>query len=169
MNALDNSVVAAICHIPDLTDEEIGELVSKIEDPQTKTACRAISGQVNVEELTEDQVRLVLDIQEKRLSKIRRVRDEQIALRRKGLTSSLGQRMIDKYERGEISYETLLVYGVSGTLPDRKVLADMTDRERQDWWDTRMTMRFGVTWREITPIKNPFKPSPKANWKKEGF
>ena len=82
------------------------------------------------------------------------------------------------HERGLISDETMLLYGMSGDLPDRSSYFALSEEERQFIWVERMERRFGPNWRErfergrfrLPPLlQRRIEQMGLHNWLKEGF
>ena len=83
--------------------------------------------------------------------------------------------VIRMHERGQISDEALLLYGISGDLPEIHVLRDMTPRQRVAMWSERLDDRLGDDWRERLHRRGFTLPTflriveQTHNWLKEGF
>ena len=83
--------------------------------------------------------------------------------------------VIRMHERGQISDEALLLYGISGDLPELHVIMDMTPRQRVAMWSERLDDRLGQDWRERLRRRGLTLPTflqmveKNHNWLKEGF
>lgn len=82
--------------------------------------------------------------------------------------------VIRMYERGQISDEALLLYGLSGELPERNAIKEMTPRQRVALWSERLDDRLGNNWRERLHRRGFSLPTflkmvEAHNWLKEGF
>jgi hypothetical protein len=61
---------------------------------------------------------------------------------------SISETMFEMHQNGEISDEALLLYGMSGEVPDPKWLCNLEDHEREKFWNKKMSKRLGENWRE---------------------
>ena len=61
---------------------------------------------------------------------------------------SLSETMVKMHEKGEISDEILLLYGMSGDLPDPEWLRTLEDHELDKFWNKKMSKQLGENWRE---------------------
>lgn len=87
---------------------------------------------------------------------------------------NLSETMLKMHEKGEISDEILLLYGMSGDLPTKERYQSLEDHEKTQYWSTRMEQRLGPNWRERFDslpallkrvVSNRLIPS----WLKDGF
>ena len=120
--------------------------------------------------MNEDQQRTYLEFQRWSRDRTQRVRNEQIAARRQNVNTRLRDRMIQMHSDGSITDEFLLLYAVSGPLPQQGFISD---REKQLWWEQRVESNLGVEWRTYLGTRADFMKMPKqnlkVNWAKEGF
>jgi hypothetical protein len=86
--------------------------------------------------------------------------------------------MVQLHERGAISNEMMLLYGVSGDMPEREAYLAMTPAEKEALWSDRMEQRLGPNWRERfrqrqfslpTFLQKGVARYFTHNWLKEGF
>lgn len=74
----------------------------------------------------------------------------------------------------DASNEMLLLYGISGVLPDLGKYMEMTPRQRATMWSERLEDRLGQNWRERFRRRGFTLPAflqltEHHNWLKEGF
>jgi hypothetical protein len=79
--------------------------------------------------------------------------------------------MIKLRDRGVISDEVLLLYGMSGELPDRQRYVKMSQDEGRAFWEKRFNDKLGENWQEhIVQLPAIFgRKGLGTNWLKEGF
>lgn len=80
------------------------------------------------------------------------------------------------HQSGKIGDVGLMMFGISGTLPDPDAYKRMNNAEKQAIWKPRLTSRLGTEWRENLNQPNAKIPVfdnrydyTKVNWLKEGF
>lgn len=56
--------------------------------------------------------------------------------------------MLRMHEQGQISDQILLLYGMSGDLPDQENYRTLQEHERHNFWSARMEKNLGPNWRE---------------------
>ena len=88
------------------------------------------------------------------------------------------ERMSTFHESGVISDEIMVLYGVSGDMPDRDAYRSMSPEAREALWTERMERKLGVNWRErfrrrqfVLPtfLQKGVAEYFTHNWLKEGF
>lgn len=84
--------------------------------------------------------------------------------------------ILERHDDGLISNEALMLYGISGPLPEIHEYRNMTPRQREDWWSERLESRLGQNWRERFHRRGYALPAflrmverSTHNWLKEGF
>lgn len=91
---------------------------------------------------------------------------------------TMGLKMIQLHEQGLISDQVLLMYGISGDLPERDAYNTMSSEEKERLWHERIKSRLGPNWMERfsgrnlpLPIfpKRRFETRPLISWKHDGF
>jgi len=90
------------------------------------------------------------------------------------LTTTLRDKIVKLHRKGELSDEFLKLYAVSGPAPEQDEFENMSLRERDDFWRSRVEDNLGHDWKEILgPMKSFFirtqQHRPKPNWFLEGF
>jgi hypothetical protein len=182
ISPLDASIIAVICKYPDMSDEELHRYMDRLENPANKNLCLALLGRINPDTLDENAQQELEEIKGWHLSGVLRRRNEQINARHNNRETQMSQKMISMRERGLISEETLILYGISGPIPERHPTRDReyTHEEKLAELHGRMERRFGIRWRERfsrlpawLAIEDPSWFSQhnlgKVNWMKEGF
>jgi len=171
----DTSILAMFSRHPNLSDSEIDENINKIDHPENKLICQALLGKIKPTELTEDQENVYWEVKEWSSNRTCQIRNEQILSRRRNQSNKLRDKMIDLYERGKISNEVLMLYAMSGSLPDALEYNKLKPEQKQDFWLNRIEERLEnpnrVSLREFRGNVRKwlnFKDR-KVNWKKEGF
>jgi len=56
-------------------------------------------------------------------------------------------RMLELHEQGVISDQVMMLYGISGDLPERNFYDGLTPDEKRELWAERMERRLGENWR----------------------
>ena len=87
---------------------------------------------------------------------------------------TLAETMFRMHEEGQISDRVLLLYGMSGDLPDQETYQGLADYERSAFWSTRMEQNLGPNWRERFDSLPPLLKRIVSNrlipqWIKDGF
>lgn len=79
------------------------------------------------------------------------------------------------HRNGSISDAMLLIYGISGDMPDVENYSQLTTEQKNTIWGDRMKRRFGPNWIQRFENRSLVLPVVKkvekfsTNWKKEGF
>lgn len=162
---------------PSIPKEEADYWISKIENLENKPICEAILGRINENELIDDAKIVFKQFQTWSQNKTRRIREEQQTARRIQRETQLALKLNKLYEKGVIGEETLILYGISGDLPDRNTYIELNFEEKQKLWSERMENRFGPNWRERFNTNNPRLPFfvkkvyefNYTNWNTDGF
>lgn len=84
----------------------------------------------------------------------------------------IAKKIAQLHSTGKISDEIMLLYGISGDLPDRREFNQLSDQEKLNFWEERLQNRFGSTWRsEVRNIPEFLKEIRKIDhkWANEGF
>jgi len=178
----DASVIAVICKYPDMSDEDLHRYMDLLENPANKKLVLALLGRINPDTLDENAQQELEEIKGWHLAGVLRRRNEQINARYQNRETRMAQKMLSMRERGVISEETLILYGISGPIPERHPTRDReyTHEEKLAELHGRMERRFGIRWRERfsrlpewLAIEDPswFRKHDlgKVNWMKDGF
>ena len=79
-------------------------------------------------------------------------------------------KMIKLHQKGAISDNTLMMFGISGELPEQLVYEKLTRDEKQKFWEKRLEDNFGSQWkRHINKLPALFREIESPDWLKEGF
>lgn len=146
ISANDRSIIAVICKYHDISDSELELLLSKLA-PQAKKLMLAALGRLDRQDLTEEELITVNEIIHWQIETTRRTRDDEIKARRANKETRLAVKMKDLHTRGKISDEVLMLYGISGPLPERRPPQELTEEEKQ-MLRNRITDRLGIHWTE---------------------
>lgn len=187
----DTTILAALSRFPGMPTGEADDLIARIENEQNKPICLAVIGRLDKEELEPDARQTFDEFQRWSVDRTRRTRNEQWTARRSRKETRLALKLNSMYERGMIPHEALLMYGISGDMPDYPAYREMSPEEKEAIWAERMEDRFGPNWRE--QMDTPDSPLPrflrerggisvreyrdltesdflsKPNWKRDGF
>lgn len=91
-------------------------------------------------------------------------------LREKPRPKQSGQRIVDLYHQGLISKDMLMLYSVSGDMPDQFQYRGLTVAQKQEFWEKRMESRIGPEFRDILELPKAFIITPDTTyWLIEGF
>jgi len=171
----DRSIIGAICHYPDMKKIEKEGMIKKLHDRRLVNIVSALAGLKTLEELSTSERNQLIEMETWRNSKRDRLRNEEIHARRNSSEPSpFARKLLDLRSRGQVTEETLILYGVSGDLPVRRTYNQMTKQEQRRIWEERMIDRYGVTWREyFRTIPSIFEDDVREEiideWMKEGF
>lgn len=169
----DTTILAMLSRYPDISSEEADRHIARIENDENKAVCHALLGRIQPDELSDDARETLEDVQRWSVSRTERVRNEQIHARRNNNETHMSQRMIELRDRGVISESTLLLYGISGPMPERDQYNRLTRAEKTRMWVERMERRFGQNWRNRFQVQLPdmFRNDRRTqvNWLREGF
>lgn len=171
----DNTIMWAICQYPDLKFQEKEEMITKIKNPHAQKVAKALAGLIPLNELSEQERIDLIDWETRRNRKQNRIRNEQIQTRYNNESpTNLARKLLSMRDKGQITDETLILYGISGDLPVRTTYNQMTSKEKRQIWENRMKNRYGVTWREyFNTIPSIFEDDVREEiineWMKEGF
>lgn len=175
ISANDTTILAMLSRYPDMPAEEANRYIDKIEHEENIPICHAVLGRISKEELSEDAKLTFEEFSLWSERRTRRVREEQWTARRRQKETNLALKMNLLHQRGIINDETLLLYGISGELPERGMYMSLTQEEKQAIWEERMENRFGPNWRNrfsnlrVRIFDFNKKEYNKINWNKDGF
>ena len=104
----------------------------------------------------------------------------QNSIRKKHQEARLTLKMNELHSKGVINDQTLLMFGISGDLPDVSSYNRLTTEEKSTIWNEKLANRFGNNWREdfnrkaiplitVRRLKASNADLDKINWRKEGF
>lgn len=173
----DTSILAMFCRYPDISNSEAEEHMSLLEHEENRGVCEALLGQRLVTSLNPDQQRTYQEVIRWSNDRTQRTRNEQVVLRRRGKNNRLRDKMINLYERGIVSNEIMMLYAISGPLPDVLEYRKMRAEQKEEFWSNRIEQNLGdvpqtrLNWREFqNKLREWFQfEDRKVNWMKEGF
>lgn len=146
ISANDSTILAMLSRYPDMPAEEANEYISKIEHEENVPICRAVLGMIGKEDLEEDARNTFEEFQRWSQDRTRRTRNEQWNARKRRQETRTALTLTKLHERGVITDQTLLMYGISGELPERHMYMAMSPEEKERLWSERMESRFGPNW-----------------------
>lgn len=169
--------MAMLSRYPTMPAEEADTYIAKIEHPQNVAVCHAMLGRIRKEELDDDAKLTFDEFQRWSAARTRRTRNEQLSARYRREETPLAAKMKRLHEKGIIDDSTLLLFGISGDLPERRVWVEMTTEEKEALWAQRLEGRFGPNWRELVRELSggtlfrfvTRQRRNEVNWLKEGF
>jgi hypothetical protein len=129
--------------------DEANEYISKIEHEENVPICLAVIGQFDKDLLEQDARQTFDQFQTWSENRIVRVRNEQLSSRRRRKETRLALNLNRLKEEGLVSDETLLMYGISGDLPEQNTYQVMNEEEKNAFWSERMETRFGPNWQDL--------------------
>lgn len=158
---------------PDMPGDEADEYISKIEHEENVPVCHAVIGRIDKDQLNEEARQTFEEFQRWSLDRTRRVRQEQWSARQRRKETRLALRMNELHQKGVVSEQMLLMYGISGPLPEREMYMAMTPEEKEALWSQRMESRFGPNWRHrfrnLPAFMQRRIEASQVNWRVEGF
>lgn len=151
--------------------QEADTHIARLEHEENIPLCHAIVGRIPATELDEDTRQVYDEFMRWSQDRTRRFRNEQVADRYRERENRVANALLRMHEHGLIPEQTLLLYGISGELPERRVYLQMSDEEKQLLWRERMVNRYGVNWRRRFTYLPEFLREKEFihDWKKEGF
>lgn len=172
ISANDTTILAMLSRYPDISIEEQNEYISKLEHEENIPLCLAVTGRVAREELTPSAKITFDEFSRWSVDKTRRTKTEQISDRYRQKENRTTLRMIQLHQQGKVSDEVMMMYGISGDLPDRRAYIGLTEMEKRALWEERMENRYGPRWRRhINTLPPMFCEAQFGthNWRQEGF
>lgn len=144
----DASIIAIICKFPDLSEEEIQNLVSNLENPANANVCLALANRLEDSELTAEELAKVEEFRASNQERTERVRREEIEARRREQVTPLARNLLKLHEQGKVTTNMLLLYGVQGDIPERHPVLhrDLSQEEKAEIIRERFRQRFGENW-----------------------
>ena len=169
----DTTILAMLSRFPNMPSAEADIYISKLEHEDNKPLCLAVLGRLPPEELDEDARRTYMEFQRWSGDRTRRTRNEQVHARENNQSTRLAEKLKRLHAEGKIPEEMLLLYGISGPLPERSTYSALTEAEKQAMWEERMERNLGRNWRRRfstlpTLLKHAVEKT-RHNWKLEGF
>lgn len=167
----DTTILAMLSRHPDIPREEQDEYISKIQHEENVPLCLAVLGRVPREDLTPSARQTFDEFSRWSSDRTRRMKNEQMTDRYRRRENRTAIKMSQLHERGIISDQVLMLYGISGDLPERHVYSQLTIEEKRELWEDRMERRFGPTWRtNIRSVPRMFQETHGGHdWIREGF
>lgn len=172
----DTSIVAMLTRFPDMSPEEADRHIDKIENQENVPICMAIIGRIRPEELSDDARLTFEEIKNWSNDRTQRTRMEQITARQKQKETKMARKMIEMHNKGQISDQTLVLFGISGPLPERSNYERLSIEQRNEIWEEKMRAFYGRSWRRnVGSSMRNFSFIDKAidsnikNWQSEGF
>jgi hypothetical protein len=170
----DTTILTALSRYPHIPVAEQDEYINQIEHEENIPLCLAVVGRLSPDELTPSARQTYEEFTRWSIDRTRRIRNEQMSDRYRRKENRTAIKMAQLREQGVISEETLMLYGMSGDLPDRRVYRAMSDEEKRAIWEERMERSFGPNWRDHVAHVPPLLQKRSVefeihNWSKEGF
>lgn len=178
ISANDTTILAVLSRFPDMSATEADEYIGKIQHEENVPICHAVLGRISPDELEGDARQTYEEFQRWSADRTRRVRNEEIDARRRRKETRLSLNMTRLHEQGLVSDQVMMLYGISGDLPERSNYFGLTDEEKERLWVERMERRFGPNWLDRFPSFRTSRPffnrrgeyeAPLTNWRLEGF
>ena len=167
----DTTILTMLSRYPDMPAAEQDEHISKIQHEENIPICLAVVGRLSSEELTPSAKIVFDEFQRWSVNRTRRVRNEQVSDRLRNKENRMALKMANLHQRGKISDEILLLYGISGQLPEQRVYIRLSEEEKRAIWEERMQNRFGPNWRRyVSNLPTIFNTKQGAHdWLRQGF
>ena len=173
VSANDTSILAMLSRYPDMQNEEADRHIERIEHEENVPVCLAVVGRMSPDDLDDDSRQVYNEFKRWSEDRTQRIHSEQLHARRENNETRMSQRMKDLHQRGIISDQVLLLYGISGPLPERQNYQGMSRDERRRVWVERLERRFGRNWdtnfRAHMPEMFREPGFRHVNWLREGF
>lgn len=140
-SANDTSILALLSRYPSMPANEADQHIARIEYEENVPICLAVLGRISPETLNPDVQQVCHEFIRWSQDRTRRFRNEIIANRYLQREDRIANRLQTMYEEGRISEELLILYGISGDLPELHVYHALTDEEKAALWESRMERR----------------------------
>lgn len=174
----DTTILTMLSRYPDIPAEEADKYIAKIHNEDNIPICHAIIGRISPDALEGDSRQTYDEFKRWSDDRTRRVRQQQYVARRNNKETDLSLKMNQLHAKGIISDEVMMLYGISGPLPERNTYVAMSPEEKLALWEEKLANRFGPNWRSrfgdnVTnlPIFTTRKITcvQPINWQREGF
>ena len=168
----DTTILAMLSRYPDISVAEQDEYISKIEHEGNIPICLAVVGRISKEELNPSARDVFEQFSMWSADRTRRARNEQISDRHRMKQNRTAIRMTQLHQQGKISDQVMLLYGISGDLPERETYEQLDETEKRTLWEERISRRLGSQWRSrINNLPAMFCEIQHGthNWIQEGF
>jgi len=156
---------------PDMPLEEREKHLNDLEDERYRRVCEVITGTLDHDALNDQEQLVYQEISEWRKQRQQRIKTEQVfrRLNTPQRQSTLANNLIRMRDRGQISNDTLMLYGISGTLPARSEYSLLSPEERRKLWNDRLESRLGINWMELVDRPPSVVSEEEVDWIEEGF
>jgi hypothetical protein len=144
----DTTILTVLSRYPHISVAEQDEYIGQIEHEENIPLCHAVAGRISPDELTPSARQTYQEFKLWSEDRTRRTRNEQLNDRYRRRQNRTAIRMAGLREKGLISEETMLLYGMSGELPERTAYRIMTIEEKRALWEQRMERTLGPNWRD---------------------
>jgi len=169
----DTTIIHMFLTNPDLSVQEQNSNLLKLENPYNVELCEAILGRIRPEDLIDELKKEYYELKHWAQFKKTKIKQEQIENRKKNKQNKFAERLLKLYRQGRVSEEVLLLYGISGNLPEKSVYQEMTAEERRDFWNQRSRENFesdvDSSFFSMSRIIEKRKQSEKIDWIRQGF
>lgn len=170
----DTTILAMLSRYPNMPVEEAKTYIAKIENEENTPICEAIVGIIPEKELSEDSLIVFKEFMRWSENRSARTQTEQWTARNRKKQTDLSIKMNDLHSRGIISDEVMILYGISGPLPEQRMYSDLAADKKQAIWEEKMSNTFGPNWKSrftinVRASKEFTFDVEKVQWTKEGF
>lgn len=166
----DTTILAMLSRYPFMSQEKADSHIERIEHPENIPICHAVMGRISRAELQDDAKLIFDEFQRWSASRTQRIRNEQITARQNNEETNTAKKMLELHRKGVINDQTLLMYGISGPLPERQAYNGESRQNRTRIWTDRLERRFGRDWRNrFRSLPEMFRSNSYVDWKREGF
>jgi hypothetical protein len=84
--------------------------------------------------------------------------------------SRVAPNVVQLHQRGLIPIEAVLLFGISGDLPEQTHYSQLTNNEKLAFWEDRLEGRLGPNWRRhFNDLPTFFRRKEKHHWQSQGF
>lgn len=98
-------------------------------------------------------------------------------IRRKHQEARMASKMKELHAKGMINDQVLLMFGISGDLPELSSYNRLSTEQKNTIWNEKLSNRFGGNWREdfvekgipVIAVRQLKSIKSDINWRKEGF
>lgn len=170
----DTSILTMLSRYPDLTVAEQNLHISRIEHEENIPLCHAVTGRISRDDLSPESQITFDEFSRWSKDRTERIQRDQRTARYNNRRNRTAERLKELHAKGIVSDEVLLLYGISGDLPERNVYVRMTREEKVALWEQRMRDRYGPDWHwqdHLSFVPRWWRETVQEddNWLEEGF
>ncbi|CAE7860257.1 pyrF [Symbiodinium microadriaticum] len=115
--------------------DEVDTYIERLEAQESISVAQAVTGIISPDELTTQSRRTYEEYMNWSQGRQRQIRNEEFSARHAERETRRATKMIELREKGILSDEALILYGISGPLPDRSTYLTMSNEDKEHEMD----------------------------------